>query len=270
MLLPLGLGLVAFVVLVGPEPSVLRAAVSGGAAAVAVVLGRARLALSLLALAVCVLLMVDPWQVSRVAFQLSVAATAGIALFARPVAGLLHERAKWPRVLAEAVAVSLAATVACTPLLVTLAPEQSALTIPLNVLAAPLAAVTGLFGPLLLVVAPLGPLLTWPLALLCIAPAQGIAALAQLSGRLGWYVDWPSGAEGPVLAGLICWGIPAGLALVVGFRGTRRARFAGRGVLGGPGSVWVSPWRYRWRRLRWRQRLVATACVFAGSSQMRV
>lgn len=263
MLLPLGLGLVAFVVLVGPEPSVLRAAVSGGAAAVAVILGRARLALSLLALAVCVLLMVDPWQVSRVAFQLSVAATAGIALLARPVAGLLNERAKWPRVLAEAVAVSLAATVACTPILVTLAPEQSALTIPLNVLAAPLAAVTGLFGPLLLVLAPLGPVLTWPLALLSIAPAQGIAALAQLSGQLGWYVSWPEGATGPVLAGLLCWGIPAGVALVVYTRGRRRARSAGRAGFGRAGNAWVAPWRFRWRRLRWRQRLVATACVFA-------
>jgi competence protein ComEC len=208
--LPLCLAtLCGFVLVVGPDPSVLRASVAGGLGAVAVVFGRPRLAFGLTMLAVILLLAVDPWYASRVAFQLSVAATLGIALASPALGAWLRERCRLPRALAEAVALSCAATIACTPLLVGLQPDQSALTVPLNVAVAPAAAVVGLVGPALALVAPLMPASAWPVALVCLFPAQGIAWLGRLSVERGWFVSWPEAPLGPGLAATACWGLPA-------------------------------------------------------------
>lgn len=258
--------LCGFVLVVGPDPSVLRAAVSGALGAIAVVAGRPRAALGLTLLAVVVLLSADPWHAGRVAFQLSVAATLGIALLAPALAEWMRERLHLPRLLADAVAVSAAATVACTPLLVLLAPEQSALTVLVNVLAAPAAAVVGLLGPALALAAPLLPPASWPLGLVCLLPAQWVALLGQLSADHGPFLAWPSGPAGPALAVVGCWGLPAAVLL----RARRRADRARRAPPPGQarsaareptqdrqrsGSAWLEPPRARYRRLARRARL---------------
>ncbi|MCY4435657.1 MAG: ComEC/Rec2 family competence protein, partial [bacterium] len=100
----LTLGVIAFFALVTRfEPSVLRATVMAAIAATATLLGRDASSRRVLALAVALLVLVDPLLVHSVAFRLSVAASAGIILWAPRLA----ERLPGPRLLAEALAVTV-------------------------------------------------------------------------------------------------------------------------------------------------------------------
>ena len=76
-----GLALGLFVLVVGPEPSVLRASVMGLVGLLALAAGRRAEPLHALGLALIVLLTLRPGLVSSVGLHLSVAATAGIVLF---------------------------------------------------------------------------------------------------------------------------------------------------------------------------------------------
>ena len=78
--------LAGFVVVVTPEPSVIRAAVMAAVALIALAAGRAARGLPLLCVAVVVLLALDPWLSRSYGFALSVLATAGLLLLARPLA----------------------------------------------------------------------------------------------------------------------------------------------------------------------------------------
>ena len=71
-----------FVVLARPQPSVLRAAVMGAIAFLALGTGRRRRSLAALAAAVLGLLLVDPWLARSYGFALSVLATGGLVLLA--------------------------------------------------------------------------------------------------------------------------------------------------------------------------------------------
>ncbi|MGE5227151.1 MAG: ComEC/Rec2 family competence protein, partial [Planctomycetaceae bacterium] len=82
----LGLGVVVlFVVLTGAEPSVLRAGAMATMSLLGVLLGKPRATGVVLAAAVLVLLVLDPWLVHAIGFQLSVAATAGMVTLASPI-----------------------------------------------------------------------------------------------------------------------------------------------------------------------------------------
>ena len=114
-----GLGLAGFVVLARPGPSVVRAAAMGAITLMALAAGRPRAAVPALAASVCVLLTADPGRARDAGFTLSVAATAAIVVLARGWSRRLQER-RWPRLLADAVAVSAAAGVATAPLVAAL------------------------------------------------------------------------------------------------------------------------------------------------------
>ena len=83
----LGLGL--FVVVVGPEPSVLRAAVMGGIGLATLAAGRRAEPLHALGLALVILFGLRPGIVFSVGLHLSVAATAGIVLWSQRLAARL-------------------------------------------------------------------------------------------------------------------------------------------------------------------------------------
>ena len=106
--------LAGFVVLTRGEPSVLRAAAMAGVVTLVRARGRHTLGLRVLAVVVTALVLIDPMLVWSVGFQLSVVATAGIALWASRVTN----RLPGPRPLAAALGVSLAAQVAVTPLII--------------------------------------------------------------------------------------------------------------------------------------------------------
>ncbi|WP_291279818.1 ComEC/Rec2 family competence protein [Galactobacter sp.] len=203
---------VAFVLLVGPDPPVLRAAVMGGLAAVAVVSGRPRIGVLLVTTAAALLVCADPWQLTRVGFRLSVVACLGITLIGPPLTKGL-QRLHVPRMLAESVSVSVAATLACTPELVGLSSEQSPLIVPVNVVAAPFVVVVGTLGPLLLLLAPLGSLLCLPLVEACRWAAQVVAWLGLASAERGPRIHWPEAPWGVVLGAALCWAVPGALIL---------------------------------------------------------
>ena len=75
----------AYVLAVGPQPSVVRAAIAGAAVSVAWLLGRLRDAWRVLVLAAVVLIAWNPYTVFDAGFQLSFAAVIAIFLFAKPV-----------------------------------------------------------------------------------------------------------------------------------------------------------------------------------------
>lgn len=190
--------LVGFVVLVTPEPSVLRAAVMAALVLVAVARGRPVRGLPVLSLAALTLLVIDPWLGRSYGFVLSVLATGGLLLLAAPLAAWLG---RWlPRWLALVIAVPLAAQLACQPVIILLNASLPTYGVLANVLtapAAPLATVVGLAACTTLPFAP------WLGALLCQLawlPSAWIAAAAGFFAALpGAQLPWPSGPVGVVL-----------------------------------------------------------------------
>ncbi|TDC47827.1 DNA internalization-related competence protein ComEC/Rec2 [Jiangella ureilytica] len=188
----------AFVLLARPEPSVLRAAAMGVVAVVGLAVAGRRRGLPSLAAAVVALVLVDPWLARSAGFALSVLATAGILLLV-PV---WTRSLSWlPRPLALAVAVPLAAQVACTPIVLGLSGQLSLAALPANLLAAPAVAPATVFGAAAAVVSPAAAPVATVLAWLAALPAWWIAAVARwFAGQPGAVLPWPPGAEGVVIA----------------------------------------------------------------------
>ncbi len=191
--------LAAFVVLVRPEPSVLRAAVMGAIGVFAVLSGRGRLSLSLLFLAVIVLLAADPWLHSSYAFVLSVTATGGLILagplLASRFAGFL------PLWLAQLLAVPVTAQLVCTPVLILLQPALPVYAVPANVAAAPVVPLVTIAG--LLAVAGLAvlPPAVEPLLAVGQAGSWWVAAVARVGSSVPFgQLPWVPGLPGALLA----------------------------------------------------------------------
>ncbi|MCO7272317.1 ComEC/Rec2 family competence protein [Cellulosimicrobium cellulans] len=196
-----GAAMVGFVVLVHPEPSVLRAAAMGAVGVVGIALGRPSRAVAALAAGVVVLLVLDPGLARSYGFVLSVAATAGLALLAAPLA---RRMAPWcGRTAAHVVAVPVAAQAACAPVLVLLDPSVSTWSVPANLVAAPALGPATVLGVLATLVAP-----WWPGAATALAWAAGIftgwiAGVAEaFAGLPGARLPWPGGVGGLVLLAL--------------------------------------------------------------------
>ena len=154
-----GLAIIGFVVLARPGASVLRAAVMGGVAVLALASGRSRAAVPALSAAVVVLLLAEPALARDAGFALSVAATAAIVLLAPGWSRALRGR-RVPGPLADALAVSAAAGLVTAPLVAALSGVVSTVSLPANLLAAPAVApatVLGLAAALLSPVAPGAP-----------------------------------------------------------------------------------------------------------------
>jgi len=194
-----GVVLIAFVVLVTPEPSVLRAAAMAALVLAALASGRPLQGLPILSLAVIALLVADPWLARSFGFVLSVLATAGLLLFASPIARALE---RWlPRWLALVIAVPLAAQLSCQPVIIMLNASIPTYGIVANILAepaAPVATVVGLAACVALVlVPPVGELL----CALAWLPSAWIAAVATLfAGAPFAQLPWPADLPGVLLA----------------------------------------------------------------------
>ena len=113
--IPVLLALIAlYVPLAGGGPSIQRAGVMGAAGLLAIALARPASRWYALGLAACATLALDPRACAEPGWQLSFAAVAGILLLAPGVRRALSAA---PRVVAEGVALTVAATVATAPLL---------------------------------------------------------------------------------------------------------------------------------------------------------
>jgi competence protein ComEC len=191
--------LVGFVVLAGPEPSVLRAAVMGAVGLLALVLGRERAALPALCGAVVLLVLYDPAMATSFGFALSVVATAGLVLLAPRWAGALAVRGL-PRGLAEAFAVPAAAHLATAPVVAGMAGQVSMIAIVANVLAAPVVAPATVLGVLAAVLAPLSSWLAELMVRLAGPEVHWLIFVARQASRVpGAVLDWPDGWWGGLL-----------------------------------------------------------------------
>jgi competence protein ComEC len=236
----------AIVVVAGPQPSVLRAAVMAGMTLLALAAGRPRAAMPALATAVLVVVLADPDMAAQAGFALSVAACVGLLFLAFRWARPLEHRG-WPQPVALAVTIPLATQVAVTPLLVGLGSGVSLVSVPVNVLAA-------------LVAAPVVVLSVGAAAAAAVwVPAGEVSALAAAvpARWLIWLAR--TGAEIPgallPLPGGLWWGLgsAAVLAVLIVLVRMRRLRLpllavtvaAGVGMVpacvmtGGPPSGWV-------------------------------
>jgi competence protein ComEC len=191
-----------FVLLVGPEPSVLRAVWTCAAGLLGLALGRPGQGLPALATASTVLLVVDPWLARSFGFALSCAATAGIVLLAGPLARRL---APWcGRALAFAVAVPWAAQAACGPVLVLLDPAVALVAVPANVVAAPALVPATVLALAATVLAPWAPGIAEPLAWLAGLPTGWLAGVATVGAAVpGHQVPWWSGPVGAVVLAVV-------------------------------------------------------------------
>ncbi|PXY20413.1 competence protein ComEC [Prauserella coralliicola] len=195
-----GVVLIGFVVLVGYEPSVLRAGVMGAVGLLALVLGRQGSAMPALAAAVCALVLYDPAMAASMGFALSVVATAGLVLLAPRWAEALTRR-RVPSGLAEGLAVPVAAFLVTAPIIAGMAGEVSLVSVAANLLAAPVVAPVTVLGVLAAVLA--GP---WPAGaeVLVHVAGPGVSWLVlvgrEAAGVPGAVVGWPSGWWGGLLA----------------------------------------------------------------------
>jgi competence protein ComEC len=187
-----------YVPLAGGGASIQRAGVMGAAAVVAALAGAPRSRWYALGLAVVVTLVMSPPAVFDVGWQLSFAAVTGIlALGPRLAAGL--ERRSWPPRVAQALALTAAATLATTPLLATHFGRLSLVSLPVNLLAAPVVAAVMWIGMLAAAVgqvaASAGAALALPAApglgfleVLARAAARVPHATAQVPAASLWFV----------------------------------------------------------------------------------
>ena len=237
-----GVVLVAFVVLVTPEPSVLRAAVMAALVLAALASGRPLQGLPILSLAAVGLLVADPWLARSFGFVLSVLATAGLLLFASPIARALE---RWlPHWLSLVIAVPLAAQLACQPVIIMLNASIPTYGVLANLLAepaAPVATVVGLAACVALAIAPPAGELLCAVAWL---PSAWIAAVAKLfAGAPFAQLPWPAELPGVLLAAAV-----SGLALLAMRRRWARAvlvallvAYAGFGAGGRLAEQWGRP-----------------------------
>ncbi|MBU4215834.1 MAG: ComEC/Rec2 family competence protein [Actinobacteria bacterium] len=187
------------VVLVGPEPSVLRAAVMGAVSVVGLLVGRPSAGPAALATAVVGLLLADPWLAVEPGFVLSVAATAGIVLVVPTLV------VRWSPVIGRATAtllgVPLVAQLVCAPLLIAFSPNVATWAVVANLAVAPAIGPATILGLVSAVLAP-----GWP---------AGAAVAAQVAGAACWWVVTVAHltAAAPA-AGLAWWpGVVGGLLL---------------------------------------------------------
>lgn len=206
--------LVAFVLLVGPEPSVLRAAVTGAVGLVAVASARRTHAFAACSAAVLLLLAVDPGLAVDYAFVLSVVATVGIVALAPLVSRrLLQLWARWrcrrglPGPLGwhltacRLIGVSVAADVVTAPVIAHMTGVVSPVAVLANLVVGPAVPVITVLGMAAALCAGFWVPLGYPLLWLCALPAWWISTVAAVL------------AQAPVLSAEA--GVPAAVAVTV-------------------------------------------------------
>ncbi|WP_204079087.1 ComEC/Rec2 family competence protein [Mycobacterium riyadhense] len=227
--------LVAFVVVVQPTPSVLRAALMGAIALAALLTSRRRQAIPALAATVLVVMATAPQFAVDMGFALSVVATAALVVIAPVWSRRLVGRG-CPKPLADAFAVAGAAQLVTAPLIAAISGRFSLVAVVANLaVAAAIPPITVLGSAAAVLVVP------WP------AAAQ---VLIRFTSPEVWWVlriaQWAAGVPGATVP------VPAG---VPGFL-----------VVGGVTVVVVAMWRWRWFRTAFASAVfVAVGCLLAWS-----
>ena len=185
--------LIAFVIVVQPSASVLRAAVMAAITLLALVTHLRRQAIPALSAAVVALMIAAPELAVDIGFALSVSATAALIVIAPAWSRRLTARG-WPKPLADAVSVAVAAQLVTAPLVAAISGTFSVVAVAANLAAA-------------VVIAPITVIGTAAAALSSLWPA-GAGLLIRFTGpELWWLLNvarWAAGVPGatvPVPAG---------------------------------------------------------------------
>ncbi|GGS41781.1 ComEC/Rec2 family competence protein [Actinokineospora fastidiosa] len=218
--------MVGFVVLAGPEPSVLRAAVMGVIGLLALALGREKSTLPALAVAVVGLVAVDPAMAVSFGFVLSVLATTGLVLIA-PRWAVALQRRRVPPGIAEALAVPAAAHLVTAPVVAGMSGQVSLVAVVANLVAAPVVAPATVLGVVAALVVPV-----WSGAAEVLVAAAGpetewlIAVADHAAAVPGAAVPWPDGWWGGLAAAV------AACVLVLAVRLPRTRALVALGLVG--------------------------------------
>ncbi len=208
--------LTAFVVVVQPSASVLRAAAMGAVALLAVLTARRRQAIPALAGTVVALMTVAPQLAVDVGFALSVSATAALVLIAPGWSRRLVARG-WPKPVADAVCIAAAAQLVTAPLIAGISGSVSLVAVAANLVVAP-------------VIAPITVLGTAAAALAVCWPSAAHLLIRFTGPELWWLLGvtrWAAGVPGATVP------VPAGVGGVL--------------VIGLAGIATALVWRTRWR-----------------------
>ena len=190
--------LVGFVVLVTPQPSVLRSAAMAAIVLAALARGRPVSGLPVVGVSVLVLLTIDPWLADDYGFALSVLATAGLMAFSGPIARRLSRFI--PHWIAMLIAIPLAAQLACQPVLILLSPSLPLYGVLANTLAEPASPAATVLGLIACVLIPVAPAAGQLVTAVAWVPSAWIAAVATFfAGLPGARLPWPGGLAGAVV-----------------------------------------------------------------------
>ncbi|OBK19559.1 ComEC/Rec2 family competence protein [Mycobacterium asiaticum] len=230
-----GLALVAFVVVVQPTASVLRAAVMGAIALTAMLSSRRRQAIPALSTTVLVLLAVAPHLAVDLGFALSVVATTALVVVAPGWSRGLVSRG-WPKPFADAFAVAGAAQVVTAPLVAAISGRFSLVAVVANLVVAPVIAAITVLGSAAAVLA-----VGWP---------GGAQLLIRFTGPEVWWVlrvaHWAAAVPGASVP------VPSGVAGLV--------------AVGGSTVLAVAMWRWRWFRVALVWGGAGLACCLLAAS----
>lgn len=203
------LGALAFyVVLVQPQPSVLRAAVMGGIVVLALLVGGRRAGPSILSAAVLILILMDPSLSIAWGFALSVSATAGIIVLSPYLllwAGKTRGLQRLPPVVLAAATLTLAAQLATLPVMIAMGVPLSSGSVPANIAAMPMVPLITIGGLLSSVISPIALSLGHVFATISSWPAAWIVMVATYFGQ------WPTFTGAQLLVSVI---LMAGLVVV--------------------------------------------------------
>lgn len=210
--------LLGFVIVVQPSASVLRAAVMGAITLLAVASSRRRQALPALSASVIVLMVGVPELAVDVGFALSVSATAALVLIAPVWSKRLVDRS-WPKPLADAVSVAVAAQLVTAPLVAGISGSFSVVSVVANMAAAPVVAPVTVIGTGAAALQPL-----WPAA---------AELLIRFTGPELWWLSEVARHAADLPGAVLT--VPAGLPGVI--------------AVAASGIGAVAAWRWRWIRV---------------------
>lgn len=205
--------LAIFVTVVGLEPSVLRAMITGMVGLIAVLCSTRTPPMHSLSVAVVLGLLWDSSLATNFGFALSVGATAGIIALSPLVFNALIPL-NMPEVVARAIAVTISAELLTMPLVAAMAGHVSTVSVVANVLAAVVVVPVTILGMVAVIFSLLPFGLEIPLLYLCFPLVEWIALVARLGAATpGATVSVPEGWLGVAWVSLCCaWVV--GLALI--------------------------------------------------------
>lgn len=192
--------------LVGPEPSVLRASVMVAVVLVGWSLGRRVHPLDAISLSIILLLIYEPTLSLDYGFALSVLATLGLLVLAPRL--VEHFEKRMPTWLAVVLSVSIAAQIACLPVLLVLQPKIPVYSVLANILAEPLVAPITVLGLIACLISPMLPALASALSYCASLLSWCIVFIGNsLASAPASSINWFAGSLGIVLGILMAAGI---------------------------------------------------------------